>query len=196
MRTILQSLALAVAFLCGVGVSAAAPVTVDWDNPTTYNDGTPMPASAITRTRIEYGTCGPNGTFGVKAGEFTATGAATTATSPNLAPGTWCFRAYTSSAGGEGPVSNVASKVVPQPVPSAPTIRTIAVVAGLNMTPVYRINADGTRGSVVLGFVPVGAECAGPIVYRYRGAGYRRVAPAAVSWWQSTATSNAAAACG
>jgi hypothetical protein len=175
----------------------AAPVTIDWDLPTTYVDGTPLPGAAIARTRIEYGTCAAGGAFGVKAGEFSVAGGAVTATSPNLAPGTWCFRAYTTANGVESPASNVASKVVPQPAPSPPTIRAVAVVAGLNMAPLYRINPDGSRGGALLGFVPVGSACAGPVVYRYRNRDYRRPADFSLAKWEATTpTTNAAAPCG
>ena len=75
----------------------------------------------------------------------------------------------------------------------------VAVVApwwrAENMAPVFGISGSNTRGTTVLGFVPVGKACTGPVVYSYRSQGYRRVASADVVWWASTPTTAAAVAC-
>jgi hypothetical protein len=71
----------------------------------------------------------------------------------------------------------------------------VAIVPGLNMSPVFGITSTGTRGTTVLGFVPVGKPCTGSIVYSYRGQSYRRFTSTDAVWWQSTATANAAVAC-
>lgn len=68
-------------------------------------------------------------------------------------------------------------------------------VGGLQHAVVFGITATGGRSSTVLGFVPVGTACEGAIVYRYRAQDYRRIPQAAVIWWASTPTTNAAAAC-
>lgn len=106
--------------LCLVsGAAGAETVTLTWVNPTQYEDGSALPAGHIEQTRIEYGTC--NGQeFGTPLGSFTASGAATTATSPNLSPGVWCFRAYTRARGVESAPSNVAQKTILQPPPRPP----------------------------------------------------------------------------
>lgn len=80
------------------------------------------------------------------------------------------------------------------PPPAGPLV--VAVVTGQNMAPVYRINANGSRGDVVIGFVPVGTPCSGPVVYTYRSRGFRRIAPTAVRWWNTASTTSAAAPCG
>lgn len=100
----------------------AATVTVSWTNPTAYTDNSPLPASAITRTRIEYGTCAAGGAFGTRAGEFVSAGNDTSEASPNLAPGTYCLRAYTTASGVESVASNIASVAVVQPAPRPPTL--------------------------------------------------------------------------
>lgn len=183
--------------LLAPGMALAGSVTVQWDNPTTYTDGTPLPSTAITRSRIEYGSCGAAGAFGTKAGEFIVTGAATSGVSPNIAAATYCFRVFTTASALESAASGVLQVVVPQAPPNPPTLRTLAVVAGINMAPLYRINADGSRGTALLGFVPVGAACAGPVIYTYRGKGYRRPADFSVAKWEATApTTSAAAPCG
>jgi hypothetical protein len=78
-------------------------------------------------------------------------------------------------------------------VPAEPAV--IAVALGVNASPIFGITATGARGTTVLGFVPVGKPCTGPVVYSYRGIGYRRFALSDAIWWQSTPTNNAAAAC-
>lgn len=108
----------------------AATVNVTWTNPVEYTDNTPLPSSAISRTRIEYGTCAAGNAFGTKAGDFISSGNDTAETSPNLAPGTYCFRAYTTASGIESAASNVSSSVVPQPAPKPPTLLQ-AIVAWL-----------------------------------------------------------------
>lgn len=81
--------------------------------------------------------------------------------------------------------------VVPPP-PATPMV--VAVVPGINMSPVFGISGT-TRGTTVLGFVPVGKPCTGATVYSYRGAKYYRFTSSDALWWQSTATSAAAVAC-
>lgn len=191
---------LALALLALFASSAfAGSAVVSWTNPTQNVDGSSIPASgagSLVSTRVEVGTC--SGTaFGTRISEVVVPAPATSTTIDNLAPGPHCFRAFSRNTfGQESAASNVAAKTIPTPVPNPPTITTVAVVAGLNRAPLYRINADGSRGSVVLGFVPVGAECVGPVVYRYRGADYRRVSPSvAVQWWQTSPTTSAAAPC-
>ena len=79
------------------------------------------------------------------------------------------------------------------PPPTGPLV--VAVVTGQNMAPVYRINVNGSRGDIVIGFVPVGTACLGPVVYTYRSNGYRRIEPGKVRWWGTASTTNAAAPC-
>lgn len=99
----------------------AATTTANWTNPTQYVDNSPLPGAAITRTRIEYGTC-VAGAFGVKAGEFISNGNDTMEVSPNFAPGTYCLRAFTTASGVESAASNIATVTVPQSAPKPPTL--------------------------------------------------------------------------
>lgn len=192
MRTLRDALGLVLAALAlAPASSVAAKLPLAWDLPTAYEGGSPLAAPEVTQTRIEYGTCGAGGSFGEKRGEFVVPGAATTATSPDLAPGTWCFRAYPTADGLEGAASDVLQLVVPAAAP-----RAIAVVPGMNLAPLYRIGANGARGEAVLGFIPVGSDCGGPVVFTYRGVPYRRPLDWSLArWWATTPTTSAAAPC-
>lgn len=115
---------LGLSLLLGAVAAYAATVNVSWTNATKNTDDSSIPSSgpgSIASTRVEIGTC--NGTaFGTKVGEFTVQGAATTATSPNLQPGTWCARAFhTNTYGSESGPSNVAVKVIAAPTPQPPS---------------------------------------------------------------------------
>lgn len=110
--------------LAASAIAAAATLSTSWTNPTQNTDSSAIPATgpgSIASTRVEYGSC--SGTaFGTKSGEVTVQGAATTASIPNLGPGTWCARAYTTNTyGSESGPSNVASKVIAAPTPNPPT---------------------------------------------------------------------------
>jgi hypothetical protein len=132
----------------------AGYVTLSWVNPTQYTDGTALSASAITRTRLEYGTCA-SGAFGSRLGEFVSTGNDTTEISPNLNPGTYCFRAYTMASGAESGPSSVASAVVVQPPPQPPS--------GLTAVSTVAWETRSKWGSLVVwregGTIPFGTPC-------------------------------------
>jgi len=181
----------------GSAFAQSGSATVNYAAPTTRVGGGALAASEILGYRVEYGSC--SGTaFGVKAGEMTPTPAtALTATVPNLAPGTYCFRAFAKDQYGQwSDPSNVGTKTIPlPPPPSPPAIVTISVVAGVNISPAFRVLADGSRSSTVVGLVGTGATCSGPVLFTYRGKSYRRVDPAAVRWWATAPTTNVAAAC-
>jgi hypothetical protein len=100
--------------------SFAGTVTASWANPTTYSDNSSLPVSAITRTRIEYGTCAGVNVFGTKLGEFVSLGNDTSEVSPNLQPGTYCFRALTTASGAESSVSSTDDAVILQVAPRPP----------------------------------------------------------------------------
>ncbi len=174
------------------GPAYAGTASITWTNPSTNVDGSPI--GTITGTRIEYGTCNGGSTFGTKAGERLVT--AGTSATLSLSPGTWCVRAYTQTAAGESAPSNAVQAVIAAPLPNPPTLSTTVVVAGSSMQPAYGITAAGAQGALV-GLVDVGRECAGPVVFTYRGAGFRRVDPGAVRWWTGVKPTTAvAAACG
>ena len=178
----------------------AADVNVTWNNPTQNVDGSAIPTSgpgSITGTLVRWGSCS-GAAFGTAIGEQFVTAPATSYRVTGLAPAaTYCFIAFTRNTfGSQSIASNVGSRTINAPMPNPPTLTTIAVVAGINMSPLYRINTDGSRGTTVLGFIPTGSACAGPVVYRYRGVNYRRPADfSSVKWWGSSVTTSAAAPC-
>lgn len=105
-------------------VVLAAALNVTWTNPVQNTDNSAIPASgpgSIASTRIEYGTC--NGAaFGTKLGEVVIAGQAESGVLPNLAPGTYCARAFTKNTyGEESDTSGVAQKVIAAPKPKPPS---------------------------------------------------------------------------
>lgn len=118
MRRILPILLIAVAT-----AAVAGTVGLSWTNPAQNTDGSAIPASgpgSIASTRIEWGTC--SGTaFGSALGEFVVQGAAESATTPDLPPGTYCLRAFSrNSYGKESGPSAVAQKTIEAPTPRPP----------------------------------------------------------------------------
>ncbi len=181
-------------FLFAITAANAETVNLTLAPPTLLQSGAPIPATgpgSIMSYRWERGSCA-GAAFGTVGGETTTTTATATF---DLGPGTYCFRVFARNVYGESPASPVATRTINGSPPQAPTITSVAVVAGLNMAPLYRINADGTRGSVVLGFVPVGAECFGPAKFSYRGKAYHKVDTTNAKWWGTAPTPMAAAPC-
>lgn len=161
------------------GLAQSATVAVSWVHPTANTDGSSLPVSAITRTTVVYGTTSSMTNSKVVTGTATST-------TLDLAPGTWFIAAKTTANGNDSNLSAVVERVIPQPTPNPPVITVQAVVAGINMSPAYKILADGSRSSVVAGFVPVGTGCGGPVVFKYRNRDYRIVPRGAVNWWNPT----------
>jgi hypothetical protein len=170
--------ALVAACLCLLaGVAQAAIRTVTWTHPTTNTDGSSLPASAITRTTVVWGPSATN-----MSNSKIVTGTATT-TTLDLAPGTWFVAAKTTANGNDSNLSASVQVVIAQPTPNPPVVTVQPVVAGLNMSPAYKILTDGSRSSVVAGFVPVGTACSGPVLFTYRNRGFRVVPRETVIWW-------------
>jgi len=81
-----------------VDSAEAATVEVRWTNPTQYEDGSVLLPAEIGMTEIAWGTCGgtaPAFIVATVAGTQETQGAATSLTTPDLAPGTYCFRGRT-----------------------------------------------------------------------------------------------------
>jgi hypothetical protein len=102
--------------------AGAEVVGFKWINPTQNTDGSALPASQIQRTQVDYGSC--NGAaFGTKAGQFVFLGAVTDGLSTDLAPGVYCFRAFTrreiNGVGAWSGSSNVLTRTITPPVPIA-----------------------------------------------------------------------------
>lgn len=138
------------------GIALAGPLTITGAAPIQNTDGTLIPASgagSLTGMRVEYGTC--SGTaFGTKQGEFTIAMPATSGPSPNLAPGTYCFRAaWKNTFGSESAMSNPVQGTVAAPVPNPGSI-TVTVPVAFKM----RQTIDGFS-FVSIGSVPIGTPC-------------------------------------
>jgi hypothetical protein len=108
----------------------AAVLTATWNNALSNVDGSPIPTSgpgSIVSTKIEYGTCNLTA-FGTKLGEFTANYPATSTATPNLGPGTYCFRAiHTNTYGEVSDPSNVISRTVQAPKPNPPVLTGVSL---------------------------------------------------------------------
>jgi hypothetical protein len=76
--------------------------------------------------------------------------------------------------------------------PTGPVV--VPVVAGLNMSPAFRVNANGSRDGWIVAFVPVGVPCTGPVLFTYRSRSYRAFDWARATWWASS-PQRAAVAC-
>jgi hypothetical protein len=162
------------------GISQAAVRAVSWTHPTANTDGSALPLAQITRTVVVWGASATAMTS-----SKIVTGTATS-TTIDLAPGTWFVGARATANGNDSAVSNIVQVVIPQPTPNPPVVTVQAVVAGINMSPAYKILADGTRSQVVAGFVPVGVTCDGPAVFKYRELTYREIPANKVRWWRPT----------
>ena len=135
---------------------AADPVTASWTNATQNTNGTPF--TDLTGTRAEWGTC--TGTaFGTMSGFAVAQGAATSLTTPNLAAGTWCFRAAHQATGGrQSAWSATVVHVVLPSIPNPPTgLTTVSTVA------YERLWWGGLRQ---VGIVALGTPCGERLRYR------------------------------
>ena len=127
--------ALVVAFW--TGQARADIVQLTWVNPTQYANGAALPASSITRTRVEYGTNtgGAGCTFGARIADVVAAGSATSVATPDLAIGSYAFRAYTTASGLESSASVPACKAIVQSPPNPPSGLTVAVTVSVTVTP-------------------------------------------------------------
>lgn len=132
----------------------AGTATPNWTAPTTKADGSPLAPSAIIRFEVEYST---SATFSPLVGTATAPGTARSVVI-DVPAGVYFFRAFAiSSAGRSGP-SNVATKLVPDSVPSPPTLTTVEAVAYE-----LRDNWFGKR-MVAVGLVALDEPCGKPWV--------------------------------
>jgi len=156
-----------VALLVGLLVSTLAladTVTLTWTNPTTYTDGSVLATSAITATRLEWGSCttATPPAFNVKQGEWTNSGNGTQSVSPNLLAGTYCFRAFSRATVTancptpcESVASNAATKTINQ-APSAPSMLSAIMSSPIAYT---IVTTDDQVIATSVGTVKVGAVC-------------------------------------
>jgi hypothetical protein len=105
----------------------AAPVTLTWNHPTTYSDGLALPLADIASTTVQYSS---TNNFAVIAGSVVVNAPAAT-TTIDRPPGTWYFRAATTTIPARdsrtSAFSMVATKAIPWPAPNPPTIGEIIV---------------------------------------------------------------------
>lgn len=174
--------ALAIAALCIAGVATAqTPQPWDtnvlrWSAPTACSTGEALAQCPLTGYVVERSSSG-TGTF---AQLSIVASSSTTYTHTSAAAGVNCYRVIATSARGNSTPSNVAciqNTAPPVGPPNPPTNLQFVVplTTGANVSPAYRILADGSRSSPLYALVPVGSECSGPIVFNYRGKAYRRV---------------------
>lgn len=201
-----------VGFILGMfaGVKTADAATLSYTAPTTYTDGSPLPASAITGYEFR---CGAGTTAGVVCTPLSLPGTATGGTMAITGPGTGftaCVEGATRvatvagqsypvppwSGPGLGAYSAPVCKTFPPLQPNPPGNVTIAVVIGINMAPVYKLTSTGKRSADPAGFVALDLPCSGNVRFTYRGHSYRAVDAAAVKWWGDIVPStNIAAPC-
>lgn len=202
-------LAAALIMLCATGIAKAQTGT----RVTACNAATPNNAIclewAFSGKNVD-GTSALNPTFRVEQ-RIGTTGAWTNVVTgitdlkryiTGLSPGTYFYRVYAMcGAPGciESDASNVASRSATAPTqqPEAPII-TIAVVIGVDHSPVYRLTQAGKkdeRYSDACGYIPVGKTCSGTIVFRFRDKSFRRVSASDVKPWVDCGA-NVAGPCG
>lgn len=155
-------------------------VCLEWTAPIVHTDGSPIVLPISYRTERQTLTSPP-------------TWVAIETTSlrrsyvKNLAPGTYTFRVVAIVGGAESAPALSTPKTLTQPPPNPPTnILVVEVVIGMDHAPVYRLTQAGKRDARyadACGYIEVGKRCEGPVVYRFRGASFRRVAAEDVKEW-------------
>jgi hypothetical protein len=90
---------------------APSPVTLSWNAPTTYNDGTSLdPATVVAKYRIYYGT---SSRIYTQAVDVVNPGTTTITQTLNLAPGTYFFAVTdVDISGQESAYSNEVSRTI------------------------------------------------------------------------------------
>jgi hypothetical protein len=156
--------------------------------PATHEDGAPVVLPITYRYEQQAGA----------AWNVLATTSARRFLVSNLAPGTYTFRAFATVNAVDSRASNTvtgtATALPPSP-PVPPVIQVVQVVIGLDHAPVYRITQAGKRDARyadACGFVPVGSECRGPVLFSFRGLGFRLVRDQDVKPWNADCTGGAA----
>jgi hypothetical protein len=196
-----------IVFLCVLAMPALAQTRNTPCDPATPNNSMCLTWDAVTEstdnrpiTNVYYRVQRRIGTTGAWT-DIAPNLTATRYYDQNLSPGTYFYRVFAGCAlcAAESASSNIASRDATAPtIPKAPVI-TIAVVVGMDHSPVYRLTQAGVRDARyadACGYIPVGKECSGPVVYRFRDKSFRRVALADVKEWGVTCGDFAVAPCG
>jgi hypothetical protein len=160
-----------------LGVAHAAERTVGWTNATTNTDGSSIPTSgpgSLTHTRVEYGTCGPNNTFGTRQGQIDVPAPGRSVQVNLVVVQMYCIRAiHVNTYGAESAPSSVVVTEVAPPVPNPPSDLQVA-----NRT-VYTVIKQVDRFVLLpVGTVPDGTQC----IRSQSVNGYYAVPRASVIW--------------
>lgn len=167
----------------------AGTATLTWGAPSQNTDG-----SAIT-SPLTYKVYG-----GVQGTAKTVLATVSTLTyTHSAAPNgvTYCYQVSAVAGSQESSLSVEGCKAIPPLVPNPPTglTVTVAVVAGINMAPVYKYTLANKRSADPAGYIPVGKECSGNVLFSYRGESFKKVAQSDVLFWATVASENVAAPC-
>lgn len=186
----MKYLAALLVFLSTLAFGATEPIT--WVNPTTYVDNSPLVVTDITQNRIEYAPCPDGVTFPTTGLSSTIVpGNAATGSVTGLAPGTWCFRVYTTAKAVESLASNVTTKVIVQPAPKPPT----GVTAGPQTAYTPEKRPDGLA-MLAVGTVPADTPCDKGTGSIAGGQTYYAVPAASVSYFGNVRPALVVAQCG
>lgn len=172
----------------------AGTATLSCAAPTTYEGGTAIPAGTAITYKFYRGTSAAN----VAASTTPIGTAATCAFTDTNAPVGTVFYAATATVGGtESKQTAAVSVVITNPVPNPPSALTVvAVIAGTNFSPVFRVDERGGPLQRAAGLVEAGAACFGPVLFSRDGHPYRRITAKDVDVWFSASNGRLAAACG
>jgi hypothetical protein len=182
----------------GTRVTPCDPATpnnalcVEWGASTTYTNGQAIPAGTTVTYRVERLTLTTLPTW-----ILIESTAQVRSYVRNLAPGTYTFRVVAIVNSIESlptPSATGTATALPPPVPNPPpTIQVVQVIIGVDHVPVFTVLSDGSRSNTVGGMVPVGTECEGPVLFRYRNKEWRK--PVTFKPWNTPATARVAAPC-
>jgi hypothetical protein len=131
-------------------------VTISWEHPTLFTDGTPLSLEQIQSTRVEWGTC-LGEAFGVAITESMAMSPASSVTISSLA-GQFCFRAFTQATPEAGGTESAASLVGKHEIFGGP----VPILRTWSKS-IYDRTSSGAIGRIV-GTAPVGTPCIGPLI--------------------------------
>lgn len=145
-----------IALLSG-GSVLAANQTINWTNPSQFEDNTTIPTALLgtgATVSVDYGSCGANNVVVVKEG--TATGAASAKTIVITPPGAgvWCYQAkVTLTDGRVSAFSNGVTSTVVAPNPKPPSLVVGPITA-------YTVVKQVDRFVMLpVGTVPAGTPC-------------------------------------
>jgi hypothetical protein len=144
----------ALAALLASGAALAGNAVLTWTAPTTYVDGTALPASKISGYKIEWGTTTTTCAAATYPSNTTVPATPLTYTVSNLSPGIWCFRAYTNADTGQSAATNPVSKTVVAPLPGPPGSLTVADLTAFDI-----VKQKDRLVMLPVGTVPADTKC-------------------------------------